>query len=61
MSIPPIVLVTEIESPSFSSWRFVVVSLVETCALPRCRKATATNRVWGIEARVLPIKLVAEA
>jgi hypothetical protein len=29
--------------------------------LPRCRKATATNRVWGIEARVLPIKLVAEA
>ena len=59
--MPPIVLLTELESPSFSSWRYVVVYLAETCALPRCRRATATNRVWGVKARVLPIKFVAEA
>jgi hypothetical protein len=59
--MPPIILLTETKSLSFSSWRYVAVSLAERCVLSRGRKASATDRVWGVSARMLPVKLVAEA
>jgi hypothetical protein len=61
VSMPPIALLTETKSLSFSSWKYVAVSLAERCALPRGRQASATIRVWGVAARMLPVKLVAEA